>query len=86
MKHYVVLCDWAMSHNDGEVNRECHVTGVAHTPEEAKEILVKAAVDERKYAYEHDWEIHEDSDMCFCAGEQGNYDNEHAHFYIQEVR
>ena len=84
MKHYVVLCDWAARFDNG-VAHECHVTGVAHSPEEAKEILANASVDEKEYAYEHNWEIQEDSDVCFCAGEKGNYDDEHAHFYIEEV-
>lgn len=86
MMHYVVLCDCAARFNgDPVIARECHVIGVAHTLKEAKKILAKASVDEKEYAYEHNWEIQEDSDICFCAGEEGNYDDEHAHFYIQEV-
>lgn len=84
MKHYVVLCDLAVRFSNG-ISYETHVTGVAHTFEEAKEILATASTEEKEYAYEHNWDIQEDSDVCFCAGEQGNYDDEHAHFYIEEV-
>ena len=82
MKHYVVLCDWAVDHLcDSGVN----ITGVAHSLEEAKEIFAKAIVDEKKYAKENNWTIYEDTDMCFDAGEDGYYASEHTHFYIQEV-
>ena len=83
MKHYVVLCDWAIS-NDTIANG-VDITGVAHSLEEAKEIFAKAVVDEKKYAEEHGWEIYEDSDVCFDAGEEGYYAAEHARFYIQGV-
>ena len=80
MKHYVILCDWAA--NDAE---DVSITAVAHTLEEAKEIFAKAVVDEKKYAEENGWEIFEDSDIEFDAGESGFYAAEHAHFYIVEV-
>lgn len=83
MKHYVVLCDWAITGNftDSGVN----ITGIAHSLDEAKEIFAKAVVDEKKYAEEHGWKIYEDSDVEFDAGEDGYYEAEHAHFSIQEV-
>lgn len=84
MKHYVVLCEIAVRFSNGTAH-ETHVSGVGHTIEEAKEILATASVEEKEYAYEHNWEIQENSDICFCAGEQGNYDEEHVHFYIEEV-
>ena len=80
MKHYVVLCDWATNDAEG-----VDITAVAHSLEEAKEIFAKAVVDERKYAEEHGWEIFDDTDRCFDAGEGGFYAVEHAHFYIQGV-
>lgn len=80
MRHYVVLCDWAMNDSEG-----VDITGVAHSLEEAKEIFAKTVVDEKKYAEDHDWEIYEDLDVCFDAGESGYYASEHVHFYIQEV-
>ena len=82
MRHYVVLCDWA-------VDRVCasgvDITGVAHSLEEAKEIFAKAVIDEKKYAEENNWKVYEDSDVDFDAGEDGHYAAEHAHFYIEEV-
>lgn len=84
MKHYVVLCELATRFSNG-IAYETHVSGVGHTLDEAKEILATVSVDEKEYAYEHNWEIQENSDVCFCAGEQDNYDEEHAHFYIEEV-
>ena len=82
MKHYVVLCDWAVDHL-GE--QGVNITGVAHSLEEAKEIFANAVGDEKKYATENNWTIYEDSDVCFDAGEDGSYAVEHVHFYIQGV-
>ena len=83
MKHFVVMCDWAISNSF--VSYGVDITGVAHSLEEAKEIFAKAVVDEKKYAEDNGWIIYEDSDAEFDAGEEGNYTEEHAHFYIQEV-
>lgn len=80
MKHYVILCDWAMNDAEG-----VDITAVAHTLEEAKAIFAEKVVDEKKYAEENSWEIFEDTDVVFDAGEEGYYAAEHAHFYIQEV-
>lgn len=83
MEHYVVMCDWAIS--DSFVNTGVDIAGIAHSLEEAKEIFAKAVVDEKQYAKEHNWIIYEDSDVEFDAGEEDNYTEEHAHFFIQEV-
>lgn len=80
MKHYVVLCDWAMNDAEG-----VDITGVAHSLEEAKEIFAKAVVDEKKYAEDNNWVIFQDIDVEFDAGEEGYYAAEHARFYIQGV-
>ena len=80
MKHYVILCDWAVNDAEG-----VSITAVAHTFEEAKKIFAKAVIDEKKYAEENGWEVFEDTDTVFDAGESGFYAAEHAHFYIQEV-
>ena len=82
MKHYVVLCDWAVDHMSAH---GISVTGVAHSLEEAKEIFAKGVIDEKKYSEAHGWTIYENSDMEFDAGEEGYYEAEHAHFYIEEV-
>jgi hypothetical protein len=80
MKHYIILCDWAA--NDVE---SVDITCIVHSLEEAKEILAKAVVDEKKYAEENGWEIYKDLDVEFDAGKEGYYAAEHAHLYIQEV-
>ena len=82
MKHYVVLCDSAV---DNMGYDETNVTAVAHTLEEAKQILAEQSVDEKEYARKHGWIIHIDNDEEFDAGEDGNYAAEHTHFYIEEV-
>ena len=83
MKHYVVLCDWAV--DNGCMEQGVNITGVAHTLEEAKAIFADAVVDEKQYAKENNWTVYEDTDVCFDAGEDGYYNAEHAHFYIEEV-
>ena len=82
MKHYVILCDWAVENQGAQ---GINVSGVAHSLNEAKEIFAKAVVDEKKYAEENGWKIYVDSDVEFDAGEDGYYASEHAHFYIEEV-
>jgi hypothetical protein len=82
MKHYVILYDAAAG---GMGYDETHVTAVAHDLDEAKRILQEKSKDEKQYAYEHGWEIYVDSDDEFDAGEDGYYDAEHAHFYIEEI-
>lgn len=82
MSHYVILCDWAVDHM---CTSGVDITAVTHTLEEAKEIFAKKVVDEKKYAEDNGWEIFTDTDVEFDAGENGSYNAEHAHFYIQEV-
>lgn len=82
MKHYVILCDSAVDRMGYD---ETHVTGVAHSLEEAKKILAEQSVEEKEYAREYDWIVYIDNDEEFDAGEDGNYAAEHTHFYIEEV-
>ena len=82
MKHYVILADIAV---DNAGIDETHVTAVAHSLEEAKNILAEKSAGEKEYAYENGWEIFVDTDEEFDAGEEGYYAAEHAHFYIEEV-
>lgn len=82
MKHYVILCDWAV---DQMGESGVSITAVTHTLDEAKAIFAEKVVDEKKYAYDNGWEIFADTDTEFDAGEDGFYAAEHAHFYIQEV-
>jgi hypothetical protein len=82
MKHYVILCDWAVD-NMGE--RGVNISSISHTLEEAKETFARVTFDEKQYAEEHGWVIYANTDTEFDAGEEGNYDAEHTHFYIEEV-
>ena len=81
--HYVVICDWSVKYT--LVQSGVNISGVAHTLEDAKEILALASVDEEKYAKDNNWTIYKNSDVEFDAGEKDNYEEEHSHFYIEEV-
>jgi hypothetical protein len=83
MKHYVIIFEWSATLN--EVVSGIEISGIAHSLKEAKEIFAKVIVGEKQYAEENNWIIYEDSDVEFNVGEDGNYESEHAHFYIQEV-
>lgn len=85
MKHYVILHDYAAEDSRGIVSGDVVVSAVAHTKTEAIEKLSSASAEERLYAKEHGWEIHEESTAEFDAGEEGNYASEHSRFFIIEV-
>lgn len=80
MKHYVVVLDWA--ENDAE---DINIIGVAHSLDEAKEMFNARLVEERAFAEEHGYEIYEDVETLFDAGENGYYAASHTRLYIQEV-
>lgn len=80
--HYVILCDWAVDHMS---DRGVDVIGIAHSLDEAKGMFAKAVIDEKNHAVENDYEIYENSDVEFDAGEDGYYNAEHVRLYIQEV-
>ena len=81
MKHYVVIFDGATPCLGSVIE----ISGIAHSLKKAKEILAKASEDEKEYAKENGFVIRADTDDEFDAGEDGNYEEEHAHFYIREV-
>ena len=81
MKHYVVMFNGATPCLGNVVE----ISGIAHSLEEAKEILAKVSEDEKEYAKENGFVIYADTDIEFDAGEDGNYEEEHAYFYIKEV-
>lgn len=83
MTHYVVVFDWAV---DGIGTYGTEIIAVTHTLEEAKEIFAKSIIEEKQFAIEHGRTIYVDTDTEFNSGENGNYNAEHAHFYIEEVR
>ena len=80
MKHYVIVNDWANNYESGTT-----ILGVAHSMEEAKEIFNQSLADEKKYAEEHDYEIYDDCDTVFDAGEDGYYISNHTNLYIQMI-
>lgn len=80
MKHYVVISEWASGGESG-----FDIIGIAHFPEEAKEIFDGQISKEKEIAEDGGYEIIEDSDTCFDAGETGFYDSEHVSLYIKEV-
>ena len=84
--HYVIVFDFALESTEEEsVTTGIEISGVAHSIEEAKTKLAKASEGERKHAKVVGWRILHESETEFCACEDGNYDREHAHFYIAEV-
>lgn len=80
MKHYVIVNDWANEFENGT-----NILGVVHSLEEAKEIFNEQLVEEREYAAEHNFEIYDDCETVFDAGEDGNYVSNHSYLYIQMV-
>ena len=80
MKHYIILNDCANEYECGT-----NVLGVAHSMEEAKEIFNEYVEEERRYAEEHNFEILDDCETVFDAGEDGYYVSNHTNLYIQLV-
>lgn len=80
MNHYVVVLDWTSEGDNG-----CNVLGVGHSLDEAKEIFQDAVGEEKEMAESNEWEIYEDCDVEFDAGEGGYYNNNHSRLFIQEV-
>ena len=81
MKHYVVIVDWATQDDEG-----VDIVGVAHTIDEAKEIFQKRLIIERDLANEHEYEITDDCETLFEAGEMGYWRDDHIILYIEEVQ
>lgn len=80
MKHYVVVLEWST-----EEDCDSNVLGVAHSLEEAKQIFNDTVEKERELAENNGWEIYEDTDVIFDAGEDGYYCSNHSKLYIQGV-
>jgi hypothetical protein len=81
MEHFVVVNDWAYEYESGTT-----ILGVTHSLEEAKEIFNQSYTNEKRYAEEHGYEIYDDCETVFDAGEEGYYVNNHTNLYIQLVR
>lgn len=80
MKHFVVFIDWATEYDNGVT-----VLGVVHSMEEAKEIFNKSLAEEKQYAEENDFEIYEDCETVFDAGDGGYYIINHIRLCIEIV-
>jgi hypothetical protein len=80
MEHYVIINEWVNDMDSG-----LSVIGVTHTFEEAKAILKESAVDERAFAEDKGFEIYEDTDTLFDAGEDGFYSTNHTILCIKSV-
>jgi hypothetical protein len=80
MKHYLIINEWATEDDNG-----FSVIGVAHSLEEAKELFDKKLEEEKAYAKENGFEIYEDKETIFDAGEDGYYTNNHTVLRIDEV-
>lgn len=78
--HYIVILDWAENDAEG-----VDIIGVTHSLGEAKEMLNAQLIAERAFAEEHGYEIYEDLETLFDAGESGYYAASHTKLYIQEV-
>ena len=79
-EHYVIINDWANEYENG-----VSILGIVHSLEEAKRIFNECVAEEKQYAEEHDFEIYNDDDEDFDAGEDGYYVSNHTRVYIQGV-
>ena len=83
MTHYLVIHDWACSDiYDNGVD----IIGIAHSLEEAKKLFNEKVLAEKEVAVENNWEIYDDNDCMFDAGEDGYYVSAHTKLYIQMVK
>ena len=80
MKHFVIINEWTQEFEHGVT-----VLGIAHDYEKAKIIFNNAVDREKEIADENGWEIFEDKDMLFDAGQSGYYINNHTMVLINEV-
>lgn len=81
-KHYVIINDWA---NEYGCEHGVNIVAVTHTLEAAKKIFATVVAEEVAYANEQHWEIYENTDEIFDAGEEGYYSQNHTYMYIKEV-
>ena len=83
MEHYIVIHDYARSDlYDNGVD----IVGVTHSMEEAKNIFNAYVLAEKEAAVENQYEVYEDEDTIFDAGEDGYYVSNHTKLYIQMVK
>lgn len=80
MKHWIIVLDWA---NNGENGLQ--IIAVEHSFEAARRHFQKAVEDERKIADGCGWQVYEDDDATFDAGEDGFYIQSHTTLRIIEA-
>ena len=80
MNHYIIVNDWANEYECGTT-----ILGVVHSLEEAKKIFNEQLIEEKEYAERHGFEIYDDCETVFDAGENGYYVSNHTNLYIQMV-
>lgn len=80
MKHFVIVNNWANDYECGTT-----IIDVVHSMEEAKEIFNKNLVEEKRYAEEEGFEIFDNRETVFDAGEEGYYSRNHTNLYIEMV-
>ena len=74
------MLDWA---NNGENGLQ--IIAVEHSFEEAQQHFQKAVEDERKIADGNGWQVYEDDNATFDAGEDGFHIQSHTTVRIIEV-
>lgn len=82
MEHYVIINEYATDYETSIT-----ICGVEHTLEGAKRIFNHYRADEKELAVKHRYEIYEDDDTSFDAGEgeNGDYMANHTRIYILRV-
>ena len=71
--HWIVLAERYIDYEGGQ-----DIVEVCHSEDEAcKALQNRVDTDDRLFAEENDYKIYEDTPLCFDAGEDGFYDENH---------
>lgn len=70
--HYIIVNEWAE-----DLEQSVTILEIAHSLEEAKEKIIPHIQLEKAYAEEKGYEIFEENEMLFDAGEKGHYAEHH---------
>ena len=79
MEHFIIINDWKDCY-EGDVT----ILGVEHSLEEAKHIFQKELIEEKKRAKNRDWDIVEETDVCFIAECEEEWSGNYTKLYIQK--
>ena len=81
MIYYYVETNWSNEHEFGG-----DVLGIYTNEDDAKNVFRKAVAEEREYVENHpNYEIFEDTDNFFDAGEDGYYVTEHTTVMLKQL-